>query len=249
MDMRIRYALATTSVLALLAGPALAQAPASNHNAAPAAKSGSSAAGGSNIVVQQPAPAVTVRPDAPDVNVRTSKPDVSVTQPPPQVTVKTPEPNVKVETGKPQVNVLPAEKPNVTVNQANNPDVNVGSTAAPGASAPAAGTAAVAPAAGTFPAAKEVEKFIGKDVYGADGKRVGELNNLLINPDGQARAGVIEFGGFLGFGQHKIAVPWNQLNVQGDRVSVNMTEDQLKNTPNWTKDHPAGEFAQDKPYR
>jgi len=246
--MRIKHALATTSVLALLAGPALAQAPAAHQDASPAAKSGGSTAGGSQITVQQPAPAVTVKPDAPDVTVQTGQPNVSVTQPPPQVTVKNPEPNVQVQTGKPEVKVLPAEKPNVTVKQTNNPDVNVGSTAAP-ASAPAAGTAAVAPAAGTFPAAKEVDKFIGKDVYGADGKKVGELNNLLINPDGQVRAGIVEFGGFLGIGEHKVAVPWNQLNVQGDRLTVNMTQDQIKSAPNWNKDHPNGEFAQYKPYR
>jgi sporulation protein YlmC with PRC-barrel domain len=248
--MRIKHALATTSVLALLAGPALAQAPASNSAPAPDAKSGAPAAGGPNVVVQQPAPAVTVKPNTPNVNVQAEKPNVSVTQPPPQVIVKNPEPNVQVQTGQPDVKVLPAEKPNVTVNQTSNkPDVNVGTTAAPDTRAPAAGTAAVAPAAGTFPAAKEVDKFIGKDVYGSNGKKVGELNNLLINPDGQVRAGIVEFGGFLGMGEHKVAVPWNQLNVQGDRLTVNMTEDQIKTAPNWNKDHPNGEFAEYKPYR
>ncbi|MGE3782951.1 MAG: PRC-barrel domain-containing protein, partial [Alphaproteobacteria bacterium] len=182
-------------------------------------------------------------------HVQTATPDVPDTQQPPQVTVQNPEPTVQVQTGKPQVNVLPAEKPNVTINQTGKPDVNVGSTSAPGAAAPAAGTAAVAPAAGTFPAAKEVEKFIGKDVYGADGKKVGELNNLLINSDGRVRAGVVEFGGFLGIGNHKVAVPWNEMNTQGDRLTVNMTEDQIKSAPNWSKDQPNGEFAQYQPYR
>jgi sporulation protein YlmC with PRC-barrel domain len=244
--MRIKYTLATTSVLALLAGPALAQAPA-QQDAAPAAKSG--AASGSDITVKQPAPAVTVQPGAPDVTVQTGKPNVSVTQPPPQVIVKNPEPNVQVETGKPEVKVLPAEEPDVTVKQTNNPDVNVGTTTAPGTAAPAAGAAAVAPAAGTYPAATTVEKFIGKDVYGMDGKKVGELDNLLIGPDGNVRAGVVEFGGFLGIGEHRVAVPWNELNVQGDRLTVNMTNDQIKAAPNWNKDKPSGEFAQYKPYR
>ena len=225
--MRIKYALATTSILALLAGPALAQAPATTRTRRAKRRI---RAGGSNIVVQQPAPAVTVKPNAPNVNVQAEKPDVKVTQPPPQVIVNTPPPNVQVQTGQPEVKVLPAEKPNVTVNQTpNNPDVNVGSTAAPNASS--AGNAAVAPAAGTYPVAKDVEKLIGKDVYGANGKKVGELNNVLIDPDGKVRAGIIEFGGFLGIGEHRVAVPWNQLNTQGDRVTVNMTEDQIKIRP------------------
>ena len=116
---------------------------------------------------------------------------------------------------------------------------NVGTTAAPGDRAAGPGAAAVAPAAGTYPVAKDMEKFIGKDVYGAKGDEVGELNNLLIGPDGRVRAAVIEFGGFLGIGEHQVAVPWDRLSVQGDRLMVNMTEDQIKAMPRWNK-RPAG---------
>jgi len=243
--MRIKYALATTSVVALLAGPALAQTPAANQDSAPAAQPGSP-----HVTVQQPAPAVTVQPNAPNVNVQAEKPDVKVQQQPPQVIVNTPPPNVQVQTAQPEVKVLPAEKPNVTVNQApDKPDVNVGTTAAPGTPASGAGSAAVAPAAGTYPAAKEVEKYIGKDVYGTQGNKVGELNNVLIDPDGKVRAGVIEFGGFLGIGEHRVAVPWNDINAQGDRLTVSMTQDQIKSAPAWNKDKPSGQFAEYKPYR
>jgi len=246
--MGIKHILTTTSVLALLAGPALAQAPADNH--APAAQSGAPAAGGANVTVQQPAPAVTVKPSAPNVNVQAEKPDVKVTQPPPQVIVNNPTPNVQVQTAQPEVKVLPAEKPNVTVNQTpNKPDVNVGTTAAPGTTAPSAGAAAVAPAAGTYPVAKDIDKFIGKNVYGTNGKEVGELSNVLIDPNGRVRAGIIEFGGFLGIGEHKVAVPWNDLNVQGDRLTTNLNQDQVKAMPQWQKDKPSGEFAEYKPYR
>ena len=243
--MRIRHALAATSVLALLAGPALAQDPPSHATAKP----GAANTDGSNVTVQQPAPAVTVKPNAPDVKVQAEKPDVHVTQPPPQVTVNNPTPNVQVQTGQPEVKVLPADKPNVTVTQApDRSDAHVGTSTAPGASAPAAGAAAVAPAA-TYPVAKDVEKFIGKDVYGVDGRKVGELNNVLVDPDGRVHAGIVEFGGFLGIGEHKVAVPWNELTPQGDRVTVNMTQEQIKTAPNWNKDKPNGQFAQLKPYR
>lgn len=236
--MRIKHALATTSVLALLAGPAMAQ----NQNQ----PAGKPAAGNPDIVVQQPPPAVTVAPKAPDVTVQTQKPDVSIQQPPPKVTVTNPKPDVSVQTGQPDVKVLPPEKP--TVNIVTPPGGGVGTTA-PADHAPAAGAAAVAPAAGTFPVAKDMEKFIGKDVYGANGKDVGNLENLLIDPNGQVRAAIVEFGGFLGIGQHKVAVPWDKLSVQGDRVTINMTEEQVKAMPRWNKDRPAGEFAEYKPYR
>ncbi len=249
--MKIKHALATTSVLALLAGPVLAQEPASNpapgSEAAP--KPGAGTTGGSHVVVQQPAPAVTVKPNAPNVSVQTEKPDVTVTQPPAQVIVKNPEPNVQVQTGQPNIKVLPAEKPNVTVNQTTNrPDVHVGTTAAPDAGAPGTGAAVVAPAGAAFPLAKDIDRFIGKDVYGAGGEEVGELNNVLLDSNGHVRAAVIEFGGFLGIGEHKIAVPWNDIDVQGDRLTVNLTKDQVKAMPRWQKDRPSGEFAEYKPY-
>jgi sporulation protein YlmC with PRC-barrel domain len=245
--MRIKYALATTSVLALLAGPALAQAPAANPapDSAPAAKPGT--AGGPNVVVDQPAPAVTVKPNTPNVSVQTEKPNVSVTQPPPEVIVKTPEPNVQVQTGQPDVKVLPAEKPNVNIVAP--PGGGVGTTTAPTDRAPAAGAMAVAPVAGTFPMATEVEKFIGKDVYGAAGEDVGEIENLLIGPDGRVRAAIIEFGGFLGIGENEVAVPWDQLKITGDRATVNMNKEQVRAMPRWNKAGPTGEFAEYKPYR
>ena len=76
--------------------------------------------------------------------------------------------------------------------------------------------------------ADDAKSLMGKDVYGANGKKVGEINNLLVGPDNRVHAAVVEFGGFLGMGEHKVAVPWDQLNVTKDRVTVNMTEDQVR---------------------
>jgi sporulation protein YlmC with PRC-barrel domain len=238
--MQIKHALATTSVLALLlADPVMAQN--QPDGSQPAAKSG-----GADIVVQQPPPTVTVDPKAPNVTVQTPKPEVNVVQPPPQVTVTTPEPKVDVQTSQPDVKVVPSGQPNVTVVPP--PGGGVGTTT-PTDRGPAAGKAAVAPAAGTFPMTAEAEKFMGKDVYGANGEDVGDLENLLIGPDGRVRAAIVEFGGFLGIGTNKVAVPWDQLQITGDRVVTNLTKEQVRTMPRWEKDRPSGEFAEDKPYR
>jgi len=61
-------------------------------------------------------------------------------------------------------------------------------------------------------------------------------------------AAVIEFGGFLGMGEHKVAVPWDKLNVTKDRVTANMNEDQIKAAPRWDKNRP-GQFAEYQPYK
>ena len=155
-----------------------------------------------------------------------------------------PTPNVSVDTGKPDVKVLPAEKPGVAVKApTGNAAVGSGTT-----TAPASGPVMVAPAAGVFPVTDDVKSLMGKDVYGANGKKVGEINNLLVGPDNRVHAAVVEFGGFLGMGEHKVAVPWDQLNVTKDRVTANMTEDQIKAAPRWDKDRP-GQFAEYHPYK
>jgi sporulation protein YlmC with PRC-barrel domain len=242
----MKYAFATTSIAALLlAMPALAQAPAANPadpaspaNNAPDATAQAPAAGsGPQIIVKQPPPVVTVQPHAPSVTVTPGKPDVAVQQTPPKVDVTTPTPNVAVDAGKPDVKVLPAEKPDVAVKA----PVGSGST-----TPPAAGSASATPTTGVFPMATDAKNLIGKNVYGANGNKVGEVNNLLVGQDGRVHAAVIEFGGFLGIGENKVAVPWDQLNVGNDRITTSMTEDQVKSAPRWDKNKP-GQFAEYQP--
>jgi len=257
----MKYAFATTSVVALLlAMPALAQTPATNSAIPPA--NNAAAGAGPEIIVKQPPPVITVQPHAPNVTVTPGKPDVAVQQAPPKVDVTTPTPNVAVDTGKPEVNVLPSEKANVAVKP---PAGNANVTTAPAGTAanqrnnndnaragsgstvpPAAGTASVAPTAGVFPMADDTKNLIGKTVYGANGNKVGEVNNLLVGADGRVHAAVIEFGGFLGIGENRVAVPWDQLNVATDRVTTNMTEDQVKSAPRWDTNKP-GQFAEFQP--
>jgi sporulation protein YlmC with PRC-barrel domain len=128
----------------------------------------------------------------------------------------------------------------------------IGSTAPPVAitapdRAPAAGVAAASDAR-VFPAAAEADKYIGKDVHGMGGNDIGKIRNLLISPDGRVRAAIIEFGGSPGAGENEVAIPWDQLNITGNRIMITMTEDQIKIEPRWTRDRP-GEFAEFRPYR
>ena len=190
------------------------------------AQSGGAPAGqpgaGADIKVQQP-PA--------QVNIQQPAPHVTVQQPAPQVTVTQPKPDVSVQHAKPDVTVN-QQKPEVTVQQkveptAQKPD----QTASVGA---------------TRPLAADVQNLIGKEVYGENGNQVGNIKNLLIGPGDRVQAAVIEFGGFLGLGENQVAVDWDRLNVQPNRVTVNMTEQQIKAAPHWRKDQP-GRFADAHP--
>lgn len=52
-----------------------------------------------------------------------------------------------------------------------------------------------------------VEKLMGKDVVGSDGEKIGEISDVILDPQsGQARQLVISSGGFLGIGEKQIAV-------------------------------------------
>lgn len=57
--------------------------------------------------------------------------------------------------------------------------------------------------------------LIGKDVHSREDKKVGEVENLLIDREGRVLALVVAFGGTLGIGQNKVAVPMEAVSVLG----------------------------------
>jgi sporulation protein YlmC with PRC-barrel domain len=62
-------------------------------------------------------------------------------------------------------------------------------------------------------------KLIGLDVYSADNQKIGDVNDVLINRQGQAVAAVIGVGGFLGIGEKNVAVPFASLQFSDQPVS------------------------------
>jgi hypothetical protein len=55
--------------------------------------------------------------------------------------------------------------------------------------------------------------ILGKKVRDASGKDMGLVVDVLVDHDGMVRAAVIDFGGFLGVGNRKIAIAWRLLQV------------------------------------
>ena len=60
-------------------------------------------------------------------------------------------------------------------------------------------------------------KFIGLDIYGAEGQKIGDIAEVLIEGTGNAKAIVIGVGGFLGIGQKNVAVSWSAVDWKLDR--------------------------------
>jgi sporulation protein YlmC with PRC-barrel domain len=72
----------------------------------------------------------------------------------------------------------------------------------------------------------------GAKVYGTDGKELGSISKLLIDPkDGRVTSVMIKHGGAAGVGTKEVAVPWDALKVQrGDRnrLVISMQRDVLE---------------------
>ncbi|HTW27998.1 MAG TPA: PRC-barrel domain-containing protein [Acetobacteraceae bacterium] len=85
----------------------------------------------------------------------------------------------------------------------------------------------------------EATGILGKEVTDQKGDEVGRIVNVLVDQDGNPRAVVIDFGGWLGVGSRKIAVVWRALHFApgsagNGRITLDMTPEQLKNTPEYT---------------
>lgn len=61
------------------------------------------------------------------------------------------------------------------------------------------------------------------DVYGADGKEIGEIEDVLLNMDGTVAAVAVEVGGFLGIGEKDVLVDWSALEIAADGDDLRVT--------------------------
>jgi len=83
---------------------------------------------------------------------------------------------------------------------------------------------------------RDAQAILGKSVRSVDGEDMGRLVDVVVDRNGQPRAAVIDFGGFLGVGSRKIAVDWTVLKFLRDDgkqnvITVELTKDQVKAAP------------------
>ena len=79
----------------------------------------------------------------------------------------------------------------------------------------------------------KVDQVEDMDVYGPHDKEVGEIEEVLEDSDGQIRAVVVEFGGFLGIGDTEVIVPLDQLRPGKEHFTTKLTQEQLSALPAW----------------
>ena len=89
-------------------------------------------------------------------------------------------------------------------------------------------------------------KFKGTDVLGADGTKVGSVDDVLFDRNGQIKAIVVGVGGFLGIGSKDVALEFNNFQVIPGKDG---TADQLKLAMSKEDFSAANEFQRYQPPR
>ncbi len=89
--------------------------------------------------------------------------------------------------------------------------------------------------AATIIEARYIESVLGKEVLSATDESLGRIVDVLADRSGQLRAAVIDFGGFLGVGNRKIAVDWSALRFEpkgsSSIIRCDLTRERLRVAP------------------
>jgi hypothetical protein len=94
----------------------------------------------------------------------------------------------------------------------------------------------------------EVQGILGKEVRSNAGENMGRIVDVIVDRSGQVRAAIIDFGGFLGVGNRKVAVAWNALRFPPDqnakdpkkveRIVLDLSREQVQAAPEYKEDKP-----------
>ncbi|MBZ2168120.1 PRC-barrel domain-containing protein [Marinobacter sp. F4216] len=76
----------------------------------------------------------------------------------------------------------------------------------------------------------QASNLMGVTVSTSGDEEVGEVNDLIINKDGQVVGVVIGVGGFLGMGEKDVAIAWDEVQRAGKAEDLELKIDQSRET-------------------
>ncbi len=87
-----------------------------------------------------------------------------------------------------------------------------------------------------------LDSILGRDVTNPKGEDLGKVVDVLADAQGRVRAAIIDFGGFLGVGNRRIAVDWPllrfDLNSRGKPLILAVDRQKLQSAPEYTANKP-----------
>src|SRR6266852_143943 len=57
------------------------------------------------------------------------------------------------------------------------------------------------------------KQILDKTVYNEQNEKVGEVDDIIVAPDKSISYAIVGVGGFLGLGEHYVAIPFNQFKA------------------------------------
>ena len=76
-------------------------------------------------------------------------------------------------------------------------------------------------------------KMIGTAVYDVQNRKIGSVDDVILNKDGKVDAVVIDVGSFLGMGGKNVAVLPSDLKTDNNRLTLDRTKEQLQQMANY----------------
>lgn len=100
---------------------------------------------------------------------------------------------------------------------------------APAAYAQTTGSAAAVTDASGWSVKDDV---LGKAVINENDDKVGDITDVIVSDDGKVSSFIVGAGGFLGMGEHNVAIPFDRITKQDNKLLLaGYTKDQLKELP------------------
>ena len=81
---------------------------------------------------------------------------------------------------------------------------------------------------------------IGATVYSQDDQSIGDINDIILSPEGQPSQVIVGVGGFLGLGEKDVVLDMSKLKIAATdsgkvKIIVQTSPEELKNMPSFTK--------------
>ena len=86
-----------------------------------------------------------------------------------------------------------------------------------------------------------VTKLIGMDVHNQENEKIGAVQDIVVDDEGQVQYAALKFSTFLGLGKKLFAIPWEEVEfktgVQGEhKLILDVSKQQLKSVDGFDDD-------------
>lgn len=76
-------------------------------------------------------------------------------------------------------------------------------------------------------------KITGSNVYDRNNEKIGSVQDIILGSGAKVDSVVVDVGTFLGMGGKNVAVKMDQIKTDHDRLTLDMTKNQLEQAPNF----------------